>query len=132
MQRENWPESELITDELIRLKYEAIINPKNKKSLLKGMRSFITFFGFKKHTYQPIIDGLSSIEKPLLTFWGREDDTLPVAWTQKIAEACPQAQIEIFDACGHDPMVEKSVAFNQIVLDFLSDSQGKRMTLNQI
>jgi 4,5:9,10-diseco-3-hydroxy-5,9,17-trioxoandrosta-1(10),2-diene-4-oate hydrolase len=122
MQRENWPDSTVVSDEMIRLKYNATRRPELRDPILKTFRALLNVFGNKKHAYQPILEGLSSIEVPILAIWGRQDTMTPVAWTQKIANACPQARIEIFDDCSHDPMVEKSVAFNRVVREFVNGS----------
>ena len=77
--------------------------------------------GTKESAYLPVVEGLSSIKKPILVVWGRQDKLAPVAWTRIIADSCPQAMVEIFDDCGHDAMVEKPDKFNTLVLGFLTE-----------
>jgi pimeloyl-ACP methyl ester carboxylesterase len=121
MQRKNWPDSETASDEMIRLKYEATKWEAIGKTALKTLRSIMNFFGTKDREYLPVLEGLPAIKNPMLVVWGRQDKLAPVANTQIIADRCPQAQIEIFDNCGHDAMVEKPGMFNQLVLEFLWD-----------
>ena len=121
MQRENWPDSDVVTDEMVQLKYDATRGEGIGKTVLKTFRASANVFGVKDDAYQPVLEGLPSIKKPMLVIWGRQDKLAPVAWTQKIADRCPQAQIEIFDDCGHDAMVEKPEEFNKQVLEFLKD-----------
>jgi pimeloyl-ACP methyl ester carboxylesterase len=121
MQRKNWPDSETASDEMILLKYEATKWEAIGKTALKTLRSIMNFFGTKDREYLPVIEGLPAIKNPMLVVWGRQDKLAPVANTQIIGDRCPQAQIEIFDNCGHDAMVEKPGMFNQLVLEFLRD-----------
>jgi 4,5:9,10-diseco-3-hydroxy-5,9,17-trioxoandrosta-1(10),2-diene-4-oate hydrolase len=121
MQRQSWPDSEKATDEMIRLKYEATRWETVEKSVLKTLRASGNIFGIKESAFQPTLQGLASIENPILVVWGAQDEVVPVAWTQKIADRCPQAHIEIFEDCGHDAMIEKPGMFNQLVLEFLRD-----------
>ena len=119
IQRENWPDAEMATDEMIKLKYEATRKIEHKKTILKTFRALANIFGTKESAYLPVVEGLTSIKHPILVVWGRRDTISPVAWTHRIANACPQAQIEIFDGCGHDAMVEAPNEFNRLVLGFL-------------
>jgi pimeloyl-ACP methyl ester carboxylesterase len=120
-QRQNWPDAEVVPDEMIRLKYEATRQPDLKPTILKTLRALVNIFGTKESAYLPVIKGLPSIKKPMLVIWGREDKLAPVAWTRIIADSCPQAMVEIFDDCGHDAMVEKPDKFNKLVREFLKD-----------
>ena len=119
MQRENWPDPDVATDEMIRLRYEATRWDEIGKTVLKTFRSLANFLGTKESEYLPILEGLPTIKKPMLAVWGRQDQLVPIAHAQIIADRCPGAQIEIFDDCGHDAMVEKPGQFNQLVLKFL-------------
>jgi pimeloyl-ACP methyl ester carboxylesterase len=63
---------------------------------------------------------LSAIKQPTLIIWGREDGLLLVADGQRFQKEIPNAELLIFDQCGHVPQVEKSGEFNAAVLKFLS------------
>lgn len=121
MQRQNWPDAARATDEMIRLKYEATRWFEIRATVLKTFRTLANVLGTKDREYLPIVDNLSSIDCPLLVIWGKQDKLVPVSWTQKLSKGCPQAQIELFDDCGHDAMVEHPSQFNQAVLEFLKN-----------
>jgi pimeloyl-ACP methyl ester carboxylesterase len=67
-----------------------------------------------------IRDRLEEIEVPTLVIWGRNDRVVPVpaalAYQQRIGD---NAELVIFDHCGHCPQIERPLRFNHVVEDFL-------------
>jgi pimeloyl-ACP methyl ester carboxylesterase len=67
-----------------------------------------------------IRDRLEEIEVPALIVWGRNDRVVPVpaalAYRRLIGE---NAELVIFDRCGHVPQIERPVRFNRVVERFL-------------
>src|SRR5262249_33883399 len=63
---------------------------------------------------------LEEIEVPTLIVWGRNDRVVPVpaalSYKRRIGD---NAQLVIFDKCGHVPMIEHPVRFNRVVEEFL-------------
>ena len=58
------------------------------------------------------------IQQPSLILWGRHDRLLPLANGEYLAEQLPQAELKVFEDCGHmlpfeapDKFVEESLAF---------------------
>jgi pimeloyl-ACP methyl ester carboxylesterase len=68
-----------------------------------------------------IRDRLEEIEVPTLIVWGRNDRVVPVpaalSYKKRIGD---NAQLEIFDHCGHVPQIERPVRFNRLLGRFLS------------
>jgi pimeloyl-ACP methyl ester carboxylesterase len=69
-----------------------------------------------------IRDRLVEIEVPTLIVWGRNDRIVPVpaaaAYQRLIGD---NARTEIFDRCGHVPMLERPTRFNRLMDRFLAD-----------
>ena len=67
-----------------------------------------------------IRDRLGEIEVPTLIVWGRNDRVVPIpaafSYKRRIGD---NAELEIFDRCGHVPQMERPVRFNRIVERFL-------------
>jgi pimeloyl-ACP methyl ester carboxylesterase len=63
---------------------------------------------------------LEEIEIPTLIVWGRNDRVVPVpaafAYEKRIGD---NAELVIFDRCGHVPQMERPVRFNRVVEGFL-------------
>jgi len=76
--------------------------------------ALITLWGYD------IRDRLSEIEVPTLVVWGRNDRVVPVpaafSYQRRIGD---NADLVIFDECGHVPQMERPVRFNRVVEDFL-------------
>ncbi|MFL5908940.1 MAG: alpha/beta fold hydrolase [Solirubrobacterales bacterium] len=70
---------------------------------------------------------LEEIGVPTLIVWGRNDRIVPVpaalSYQKRIGD---NAELVIFDHCGHVPQIERPVRFNRVVEDFL----GRRGTLS--
>ena len=64
---------------------------------------------------------LEEIEVPTLIVWGRNDRVVPVpaalSYEKRIGE---NAELVIFDHCGHVPQMERPVRFNRTLEDFLA------------
>ena len=67
-----------------------------------------------------LVDQLAQLKPPLLLVWGAEDRIIPVAHAYEAVKAAPQAQLHVFDRCGHWPEMERASAFNALVSEFLS------------
>jgi pimeloyl-ACP methyl ester carboxylesterase len=67
-----------------------------------------------------IRDRLADIGVPTLIVWGRNDRVVPVpaafSYKKLIGD---NAELVIFDRCGHVPEMERPVRFNRVVRDFL-------------
>jgi pimeloyl-ACP methyl ester carboxylesterase len=68
-----------------------------------------------------IRDRLEEIGVPTLIVWGRNDRVVPVpaafAYKKRIGD---NAELLIFDECGHVPQIERPVRFNRVVEKFLA------------
>ena len=67
-----------------------------------------------------IRDRLEEIGVPTLIVWGRNDRVVPVpaavSYKKRIGE---NAELVIFDRCGHVPQIERPVRFNRVLERFL-------------
>jgi len=67
-----------------------------------------------------IRDRLEEIETPTLIVWGRNDRVVPVpaalSYEKRIGD---NAELVIFDRCGHVPQIERPVRFNRVLEEFL-------------
>lgn len=64
-------------------------------------------------------DTLATSPAPVLVVWGADDAVIPVSHAQA-ATLAPQGRVEVFEACGHCPHIERGEAFNALALSFLS------------
>jgi pimeloyl-ACP methyl ester carboxylesterase len=62
---------------------------------------------------------VSSLGKPALLIWGRDDTTVPLRHSDDLRAAMPGIEFHIIEDCSHIPHYEKPEATNAILLDFL-------------
>jgi len=65
-----------------------------------------------------LLDRLVRIRVPTLVVWGRDDLVVPAADAAGFMERIPDAQLAVFDDCGHVPMAEHPVRFNRLLAEF--------------
>ncbi len=62
---------------------------------------------------------LAEIDVPVLIIHGAEDQIIPLAEAEKMAEAIPEAELVVIPNAGHLPNLEQPEAYNDAVIDFL-------------
>ena len=63
---------------------------------------------------------VSALRKPALVVVGEEDELTPVAESRRMAEAIPNARLEIIPAAGHLANLEQPLRFNTALGTFLT------------
>jgi pimeloyl-ACP methyl ester carboxylesterase len=66
-----------------------------------------------------VADLLPHIAIPTLLIWGKEDRITPLHVAYEFETMLRQAQLIVFDQCGHVPMMEKSADFNSALETYL-------------
>ena len=63
---------------------------------------------------------LGEIAAPTLVIWGRDDRFVPMDVSLRLIWGMPNAELHIFNRCGHWAQWEHADKFNRMVLDFLA------------
>lgn len=69
---------------------------------------------------------LRALKVPLLVVVGEEDELSPVSDAEAMAQAAPDAELEVIPKAGHLSAVEQPEAFNAAVAEFLRTELGAR------
>jgi pimeloyl-ACP methyl ester carboxylesterase len=117
-------DSSLITDEWVDTFYELLSLPGAPEALIALIRANVDWSGVRTEVYQPIVDRLPTLTTPTLVVWGSQDPILPVAHAQVAIQRLPNAQLQIFDRCGHWSHFERAAEFNTRVTEFLASSSA--------
>ena len=64
-------------------------------------------------------DELNQIQQPTLLIWGKNDIVTPPFVAEEFKKLIPNSQLHFIDKCGHAPMMEVPVEFNNILEKFL-------------
>ena len=62
---------------------------------------------------------LGEIQAKTLVTWGRDARFLPLDWGLKLLWGMPNAQLHVFNKCGHWAQWEHAEEFNRLCIDFL-------------
>jgi len=63
---------------------------------------------------------VGKMDKPVLLFWGRDDQTVPFEHSNDLRAAMPNVNFHVIENCGHIPHYEKPEEVNPILLEFLN------------
>ncbi len=64
---------------------------------------------------------LGEVTAPTLVIWGRDDRFVPMDVGLRLLWGMPNAELHIFNRCGHWAQWEHAAKFNRMVLEFLGD-----------
>jgi len=100
----------IATKELVDEVYETIQSRSKTLSIIGRARAA------QRHN---VADILGEIYTPTLLIWGLQDTITPPEVALEFHDRLPQSQIVFFKQCGHVPMMEHPILFNQHVRRFL-------------
>ena len=104
----------LVQQALVEQLYQQRLQPGAREALLATMDA--AFGGNQQHI--DLREVLAALRDKALVVWGDEDSVIPVAHAQEASRA-PGSRVDVFDACGHCPHIERAEAFNQLLTSFL-------------
>lgn len=110
---------QLISDDLVRSRYEASIRPGYQES-------FASLFPEPRQRH---VDALATPEGDIaalphetLIIHGRDDQVIPVSNAIRLNGLLKRSDLHIFGHCGHWTQIERARQFNRLVNDFLCGS----------
>jgi len=83
------------------------------------LESFVKSQQVNSKLYSDYRARLSEIKAPTLVVWGREDRFVPLDIALHLIAGIPDAQLHVFNRCGHWVQWEHAEKFNRMVIDFL-------------
>jgi pimeloyl-ACP methyl ester carboxylesterase len=107
----------IATPDLVRLRYEASIQPGFQES-------YAAMFPSPRQRWVEALttpdDALRRINIPTLILHGRDDVVVPLTNSFHLLEMIANSELHVFGRCGHWVQIERRDSFNALVLDFLS------------
>lgn len=88
-------------------------------AILATLRAGVNFWGVRDEVLDSTVGKLREIHCPTLILWGKQDAIFPAKLGERAQRAIPQAQLYLFEQCGHNPQVEQREEFHRLVLEFL-------------
>jgi 4,5:9,10-diseco-3-hydroxy-5,9,17-trioxoandrosta-1(10),2-diene-4-oate hydrolase len=99
----------VITDELVRERYEASVDP-----------ATVELFTNHPPQREDFSARLGEVQAPVLLLWGQEDRAGAIDVALQLLRALQDAELHVFPRCGHWVQVERREEFNHLVLDFFA------------
>ena len=114
-----------VTDELAQLRFEASIQP--------GFQdAFSAMFPPPRQRWIEMLasplGALAKLPHQTLLVHGRDDQVIPLAASQTLLELLPDAQLHVFNKCGHWTQIEQAERFVQLVTNFLNEAEPASST----
>jgi len=104
-------DASFLTDELLQQRYESMMLNKEH----------ISNFNNSNPAQRNLAGALRGIEAPTLLIHGREDRVVPFESSLRLGAAIPNAELHVFNKCGHWTQYERAADFNRLVLSFLTN-----------
>lgn len=82
----------------------------------KAIRLILTAKSAMRHNLE---NKLSGLHNRTLLVWGLQDEITPPFVAEKFNELLPNSELVFIDKCGHAPMMEHPLKFNEALLKFL-------------
>ncbi|VVE76194.1 alpha/beta fold hydrolase [Pandoraea sputorum] len=102
-----------ITDDLMQARLD------NMLASREHLENFVKSLAANPKQFTDYGARLGEIAAPTLIVWGREDRFVPMDVGLRLLAGVPNAQLHVFNRCGHWVQWEHAAAFNRMVLDFL-------------
>ncbi len=103
-----------ITEELFQTRLENILARRDH------LENFVKSSALNPKQFPDVSHRLHEITAQTLIVWGREDRFVPVDTGLRLLAGLPNAQLHVFNRCGHWAQWEHAETFNRMVLDFLT------------
>lgn len=101
---------EIIPEKLVEDVERAMERPGTRAAALEAVRGM---------TFNQLEPKYSTIAKPTLLLWGREDIVTPPSIGERLLRQLPNARMVVYPRCGHFPMIEAISESNRELVAFL-------------
>jgi pimeloyl-ACP methyl ester carboxylesterase len=108
-------DSKLVTQELI----DGYSKPISEKAFIDSLIRLL-----RHREGDMSSDQLKQIEQPVLMLWGKEDKVMPVKTGYKLKQDLPNAELIVYEKCGHLLMEEKPKEISREIILFIERSEG--------
>lgn len=85
------------------------------------LENFVKSADTNPRQYPDVGSRLGEIAVPTLIVWGRDDRFVPLDVGLRLVAGIPNAELHVFNRCGHWAQWEHAERFNRLVGDFLGD-----------
>lgn len=102
-----------VTEALVENVEEQLSRPGTKAAALAAIRG---------QRFEEMEAAYSTIDKPVLLLWGREDRVTTLPFGERLSNELPQARLIVYPRCGHFPMIEAVRPSTRDLVAFLRET----------
>lgn len=103
-----------LTDDLIQARLDNMLSRRDH------LENFVKSLAANPRQFPDVSPRLGEIAAPALVIWGRDDRFVPMDVGLRLLWGMQNAQMHIFNRCGHWAQWEHADTFNRMVVDFLA------------
>jgi 2-hydroxy-6-oxonona-2,4-dienedioate hydrolase len=103
-----------LTDDLYQARLDNMLNRRDH------LENFVKSTAANPKQFPDYGHRLSEVSASTLVVWGRDDRFVPLDIGLRLIWGMPNAQLHVFNRCGHWAQWEHAEAFNRMVLDFFA------------
>jgi 2-hydroxy-6-oxonona-2,4-dienedioate hydrolase len=107
-----------------RLVTDAWVREEQRINSSPGARAALSELGRYSHEQDIVGEAYRELGIPTILIWGAQDRWVPVSWAHAARGLLPGAPLVLIDRAGHAPYFERPDAFNEVLLDYLSDPRA--------
>ena len=108
----------IVTDDLVRLRYEASIRPGYQES-------YASMFPAPRQRHVEAMaqseETLRALDRETLIVHGRDDRIIPLDSSIALHRLIPRSQLHVFGRCGHWTQIEQNDRFCRLIADFFAE-----------
>lgn len=104
-----------ITDEMFQARLDNMLARRDH------LENFVKSMAVNPKQFTDYGPRLGEISAPALVIWGRDDRFVPMDIGLRLLWGMPNAELHIFNRCGHWAQWEHAAKFNRMVIEFLAD-----------
>ncbi len=102
-----------LTEELFQARLDNMLNRRDH------LENFVKSLAANPKQFPDFSPRLGEISAPTLIVWGSNDRFVPMDSGLRLLAGLPNAELHVFNRCGHWAQWEHAAKFNRMVLDFL-------------
>jgi len=112
------------TDAWIKRTHEMISRPSNKDGFCRVGRANLALSGRKAAVFDPLDRFLEATDEEILLVHGAEDATIPLGAARLLEETISNADLIVFDDCGHEVPHERPADLTDRLREFFETTDG--------
>jgi pimeloyl-ACP methyl ester carboxylesterase len=120
MKRYTYRDPAIVTEDWVDYVWERMNRPGGMEAAVAAMRLVAE--------PKPIARTVRAVRSPTMIVWGEDDRLFPASHASRLQSDVSGSEVKLIPACGHSPPEERPRELCEVVLPFLGERDGRRLT----